>query len=90
MHASPWVQVDIRSYSGEAVHGEKSLLPLMICLLLLSVLGIVLSVMTAISNCPNVATTSIDWVTGPPIRRVGFRCRRTELSESQLQNDHVL
>ena len=39
---------------------------------------------------PGVATASIDWVTGPPIRSAGFRCRRTELSESQLQNDHVL
>ncbi|KAE8310085.1 hypothetical protein BDV41DRAFT_406836 [Aspergillus transmontanensis] len=48
----PGSQVDIRSSSSEAVHGEESILPLMICLLLLSVLSIVLSVMTAISNCP--------------------------------------
>ncbi|KAE8421893.1 hypothetical protein BDV36DRAFT_247081 [Aspergillus pseudocaelatus] len=42
---------DIRSYSVKA-YMVKNPSPLMICLLLLSVLGIVLSVMTAISICP--------------------------------------
>lgn len=79
---------DIRSYSVKA-YMVKNPSPPMICFVVIG-LGYCIICNDSYIKLPRVITTSIDWVTGPPIKRVGFRCRRTELAESQLQNDHVL
>ncbi|KAE8382608.1 hypothetical protein BDV26DRAFT_253317 [Aspergillus bertholletiae] len=74
----------------KSIHGEEFLLPSDgLCMVVICLWYCIVRNDSDI-ELPKAATTFIDRVFGPPIKKMRFGCRRTELSESQLQNDHVL